>query len=115
MSGNKFAITPKLPAQLTGTAPIVVTKSGVAYNISFGAMTGSVSKRQFFGAVSTRYSMTTLFAAITANPESNVWWQFYGGSYIVPGDPIAALTQSTFSLTNAQMANLFALAETLPY
>lgn len=115
MSGSKFGVTPKLPAQLTGTYPIVVTKSGLSYNISFGSSADTVSKRQWFGAVATLYNMATLFAAITADPSQPVWWQFYGGSNVQPGDPLALQTQTTFSLSATQMTNLFNLAATLPY
>lgn len=117
MSGTKWGVTPKIPAQITGSYPIIVTKTGLSYNISFATVGTYVSKRQFFGAVSTLYSMTTLFASVTSNPEGAAWWQFYGGSFVQNSatDPIYALTKTTFSLSTAEMDNIFTVASGLPF
>jgi len=113
MSGVQFGVTPKLPAQITGVAPIVVTKSGLAYTISMGAPVGSVTKRQWFEAVASLYNMNTLFVAVSANANDPAWIQWYAGYYVAPADYIANLTQATFALTAAQMTTLFTLAGTL--
>ena len=115
MSGVPFAVTPKLPAMLTGTFPIIVTKSGLNYNISYNnTLPGSTTRRQFFEAVSTLYNMNTLYTAVNSNANDPSWIQFYTSNFIAPGDPLAVLTQATFSLSAVQMAALFNLAASLP-
>lgn len=114
MSGTVFAVQPTLPAQLTGTYPIVVTKTGLTYNIAWAmGSTGSVTKRQWFEAVATLYNMNTLYAAVMANAGDATWIQFQAGYTVEPGDLLATLTQTTFGLGAAQMSALFTLAVTL--
>ena len=115
MSGSTFAVTPKLPAQLIGISPIVVTKSGLSYTIALGSgATGAVTKAQWFEAVASLYNMNTLFAAVSVNANTAAWIQWYAGSTVAPNDAIALLTQTTFALNASQMSALFALAATLP-
>ena len=76
-------------------------------------VTGSVTRQQWFSAVSSLYNMSTLYQAVPADPNSATWIQFWAGSRVVPGDGLATLTQSTFSLNAAQMTALFAYAGTL--
>ena len=115
MSGSTFAVTPKLPAQLIGISPIVVTKSGLTYTIALGSgTTGAVTKAQWFEAVAQLYNMNTLFSAVSANANSAAWIQWYAGSSVSPGDAISTLTMATFALNTSQIAALFALAATLP-
>jgi len=113
MSGTQFAVTPKLPAQITGVAPIVVTKSGLAYTISLGAPVGSVTKRQWFSAVATLYNLNTVLAAVNANANDPAWIQWNAGYTVAPADYVANITQSSLALTSLQMTNLFTLAGTL--
>ena len=109
----KFGVTPQIPAQITGTYPIVVTKSGLAYNISFAyALDVTVTRRQWFLAVAQLYDMNTLYTAVSADMNDTASIQFYSGFGVAPGDPLANLTQATFSLSAAQMDALFALAAT---
>jgi hypothetical protein len=115
MSGATFSVTPKLPAQLIGVSPIVVTKNGLAYSISLGSGgVGTVTKAQWFEAVAQLYDMNALFAAVSANANLPAWIQWYAGTTVSPNDPIATLTQATFALSSPQIAALFALAATLP-
>jgi hypothetical protein len=116
MAGPPFAVTPQIPAQITGVYPIIVSKTGLAYTISFAAgLVGTVTKRQWFEAVATLYDMNTLFAAVNSDANDPAWMQFYGGYGVTnsPSDPLAALTKTTFALTDAQMDALFTLAMTL--
>jgi len=114
MSGTKFGVTPQLPAQLVGVYPIVIAKSGLAYTISFASgIIGTVTKKQWFEAVATLYNMNTLFTAVSADANDPAWIQFYGGYGVTSGDALSTLTQTTFSLTSAQLAALFTLAATL--
>ncbi len=111
---NQFAVTPKLPAQLTGTLPIIVTKTGLSYNISYSsAVAGSVTRRQMFDAVATLYNMNTLYAAVPMNANDPIWTEFWAGTMVAPGDTLALFIQTTFALTDAQMTTLFALAGTM--
>ena len=115
MSGSTFAVTPKLPAMLQGTFPIVVTKSGLSYTISYGgAPAGSVTLRQFISAVAILYNLNPLFAAINANANDASFIQFYTGGLVAPGDPIVVLATTVFALTAGQASALFTLAATLP-
>jgi hypothetical protein len=115
MSGSTFGVTPKLPAQLIGISPIIVTKSGLTYTISLGSgASGAVTKAQWFEAVASLYNMNTLFVAVSVNANSAAWIQWYAGTTVAPNDAIATLTQSTFALNSSQIAALFALAATLP-
>lgn len=111
MSGNKWGVSPKLPVTITGTSPIVVTKSGLSYNISYGAG-GSVTRRQWFLAVAQIYDMSTLLTAVNADPSDPVWAQFNAGTVVLPGDVLADFTQTTFGLNDVQMQQLFAVAIT---
>ena len=115
MSGSQFAVTPKLPATLIGVSPITVTKSGLTYTISFvtGGV-GTVTRRQFFEAVAALYNMNTLFTAVSADANNAAWIEFYTSFSVAPGDPLALLTQSTFSLSSIQMNALFVYAATQP-
>lgn len=114
MSGISFAVTPSLPATLTGVYPIVVTKSGLSYTISLGGgSSGAVTRRQWFEAVAQLYNMNTLYTSISANANDPAWIEFYTAYSVVPGDTLALFTQATFALTSVQMNALFALAATL--
>ena len=115
MSGSTFAVTPKLPAQLIGIPPIIVTKNGLSYTIALGSgAPGAVTKAQWFEAVASLYNMNSLFAAVSVNANTAAWIQWYAGSTVAPNDAIALLTQTTFALNASQMSALFALAATLP-
>jgi len=115
MSGSTFAVTPKLPAQLIGISPIVVTKSGLSYTIALGSgAAGSVTKAQWFEAVASLYNMNALFTAVSVNANSAAWIQWYTDSTVAPNDAISMLTAATFALNTSQVAALFALAATLP-
>jgi hypothetical protein len=114
MSGTQFAVQPTLPAQLTGVYPIVVTKSGLAYTISYGTgVAGTVTRKQWFEAVAALYNMNTLYAAVNADQNNSATIQYYSGYGVAPGDALALLTQSTFSLNATQMSALFTYAGTL--
>lgn len=116
MSGTRFGVTPQLPAQITGVYPIVVTKAGLAYTISFGyaPLAATVTRRQWFSAVAQLYNMNTLATAVNADMNDAAAIQYYAGYGVTPGDDLAILTQSTFALTDAQMEALFTLAATKP-
>jgi hypothetical protein len=114
MSGFHFAVTPTIPAQITGVYPIVVTKSGLAYQISFAYTTGTVTRRQWFAAVAQLYNMNTLATAVNADMNDPASIQYYAGYGVASGDALATLTKSTFALTDAQMEALFTLAATKP-
>lgn len=114
MSGIKFGVSPQIPSQITGVYPIVVTKSGLSYIISYGSgLAGTVTRRQWFEAVATLYNMNTLFAAVSADANNAAWIQFYAGYGVTSGDALSTLTQTTFGLTSTQLSALFTLAATL--
>ncbi len=113
MSGIKFGVTPQVPAQITGLYPIVVTKNGLAYSISFGYATGTVTRRQWFEAVAQLYNMNTLYAAVVADWNNAATIQFFAGYGVTPGDDLATFTQTALALTSGQIDALFALAATL--
>lgn len=115
MSGQVFSVVPRLPAQLTGTYPIVVTKSGLAYNISLAAAVNPyVTRRQWFSAIAAFYDMNTVYLAVPANPNSQAWIDFWSASNVVPGESLAVLTKTALGLSDAQLAALFTYAATLP-
>lgn len=115
MSGQVFSVVPRLPAQLTGTYPIIVTKSGLAYNISLAATTNAyVTRRQWFEAIAILYDMNTLYLAVVADANNPVWIDFWSITYVVPGDALSAFTQTVFGLSDAQLAAVFTLAATQP-
>jgi hypothetical protein len=114
MTGFPFAVTPTIPAQITGVYPIVVNKSGLAYQISFGYQTGTVTRRQWFAAVAQLYNMNTLATAVNADMNDPASIQYYAGYGVSPADDLANLTQTTFALTDVQMEALFTLAATKP-
>jgi hypothetical protein len=114
MAGSPFGVMPQIPAQITGTYPIVVTKSGLAYNISYGSgVAGTVTRRQWFEAVAALYNMNTLFAAVAADMNDPATIQFYAGYGVTSGDALFNLTQTTFVLNATQMAALLAYAANL--
>ena len=67
----------------------------------------TVTRQQFFTAVAQLANMSTLYAAIDADPGSAVWIEFYSAAYVVRGDPLSNLTQSVFGWSDAQMDTLF--------
>jgi hypothetical protein len=114
MAGSPFGVQPQIPAQITGVYPIVVTKSGLAYQIAYGVgQAGTVTRRQWFEAIATLYNMNTLFAAVAADMNDPATIQFYAGYGVTSGDDLSNLTQTTFALNATQLAALFTLAATL--
>lgn len=115
MAGSSFGVTPQIPAQITGTYPITVTKTGLAYNIAYGTgVTGTVTRRQWFEAITASgYNMNTLYAAVVADWNDAATQQFFAGYGVTSGDDLSNLTQSTFALNATQLAALFTLAVTL--
>jgi hypothetical protein len=114
MSGTSFAVQPTLPAQLTGVYPIVITKAGLSYTISYAAgVPGTVTRRQWLSAVAALYNGNTLFASINANANDPAFIQYYAGYGVAPGDVLALKTQTVFGLTAIQMSALFTYAATL--
>jgi hypothetical protein len=113
MSGNVFSVSPQVPAEITGVYPIVVTKSGLAYEIAYGTgVSGTVTRRQWFSAVAISYNMNTLFAAVAADMNDPATIQFYAGYGVTTGDALSNLTQTTFGLSATQLAALYTLAAT---
>ena len=114
MAGSPFGVQPQIPAQITGTYPIVVTKSGLAINIAYGTgVAGTVTRRQWFEAVAALYNMNTLFAAVAADMNDPATIQFYAGYGVTTGDALYLLTQTTFALNVTQMSALLAYAANL--
>ncbi len=113
MSGTRFGVTPQLPAQITGVYPIVVSKSGLAYTISFGYAVGTVTRRQWFEAVAQLYNMNTLATSINADMNVPASIQYYAGYGVTPGDALAVFTKAALGLNDAQVSALFTLAATL--
>ena len=114
MAGSTFGVMPQIPAQITGVYPIVVTKSGLAYQIAYGtSVAGTVTRRQWFEAVATLYNMNTLYAAVAADWNNAASIQFYAGYGVTSGDALSNLTQTTFALTATQLSALFTLAASL--
>jgi hypothetical protein len=113
MSGTRFGVTPQLPAQITGIYPIVVSKAGLAYTISFGYDVGTVTRRQWFEAVAQLYNMNTLATSVNADMNNAASIQYYAGYGVTPGDALSALTKTSLGLNDAQLSALFTLAATL--
>lgn len=74
----------------------------------------TVSRQQYFAAVSQLGNMDTLFAAVPADANDPLWIAFNSATTVTQGDALAVFTQSTFGWTDAQMQTLFEQAQSQP-
>lgn len=115
MSGNQFAVIPRFPAQVTGVAPIVVTKAGLTYTISFNQLVGTLAVPQIKQQLVAIGQFDTIAAAIPGDPKSavNEIWAGNGPTQIT--GPLLALIYATLGYNAGQQATFNAAAALFPY
>lgn len=74
----------------------------------------TVTRQQYFTALSQLGDMNLLFQAVPADAETPEWIQFWTAEYVTSGDALAALTQSALGWTDGQMIALFNAAQNVP-
>ena len=74
----------------------------------------TVTRQQYFTALSQLGDMNLLFQAVPADAETDEWIEFWTAEYISSGDPLAVLTQSSQGWTDGQMIALFNAALNVP-
>lgn len=77
-------------------------------------MTTTVTRQQYFTAVSQLGNMDTLYQSLTMNTNDPAWIEFWSASYITLGDALSNATQSAFGWTGSQMVALFNAAGAVP-
>lgn len=92
MAGVQLKVLPRFPAQVTGTLPIVVTKTGLTYNISYSQPAGVISVTQVKRQLVVLGLFDTAAAAIPGNPQDpiNMAWSS-GGSTQTTGPMMTAI------------------------
>lgn len=77
-------------------------------------MAATVFREQFLGALAQQADLNLLYQAIPASADDPVWIEFHSAQLVARDDALAALTQSTYAYTDAQMDALFATATGIP-
>jgi hypothetical protein len=77
-------------------------------------MTATVTRRQFFTAVSQQSGMNTLYQDVHADADYPDWIEFNAAKLVQVGDPLYVQTQLALGYTSAQMQTLFDLAVQVP-
>lgn len=77
-------------------------------------MTTTVTRQQYFTAVTQLADMNTLYQNMTANTNDLTWIEFWAAPYVEQGDPLYVQTQMALGYTSAQMQALFNLAAQVP-
>lgn len=115
MSGIQFKALPQFPAQVLGIPPIVVTKSGLTYTLSYNALVASLSVVQVKQQLNVLGLFNTVNAAIPVSVTSNVNQAWNSGGFTQIGGPLLTFIFTTISYNAAQQATFNAAAAVLPY
>jgi hypothetical protein len=115
MSGNLFKALPQFPAQVSGIAPIVVTKSGLTYTISYSAAAGQLSVVQIKQQLVAISQFDTILATIPGDPKSAVKQIWDGNGSTQLSGPLLASIFTTLGYNAAQQVTFLAAAALFPY
>jgi len=74
----------------------------------------TVTRQQFFTAVSQQTAMNNLYQGINADANYPDWIEFNAAKYVSRGDALYNQTQMALGYTSAQMQTLFDLAVQVP-
>jgi hypothetical protein len=102
MAGPSFGVTPKLPAMLTGTSPIRVTKSGLSYNISFE---GAITPMSLTQTTVTLAPNTATTIADANNSRKWIGWQNIGLNPATVAPGASVLIGSGFNVDPSSSSN----------
>lgn len=111
MSGVALKVLPIFPAQVTGVAPIVVTKSGLSYVISFNQLVANLAVSQIKQKLVADGTFDTVLNSIPSSPSNTVNGIWTGGGFTQPNGPLLTAIFTTLGLNAAQQAAFIAAAE----
>lgn len=74
----------------------------------------TVTRQQYFTAVSQLGSMDTLYQNLTINTNDPAWIEFWAASNVTLNDALSQATQTAFGWSSAQMVTLFNTAAGIP-
>ncbi len=77
-------------------------------------MITTVTRQQYFTAVSQIVGMNTLYQGLTITTDDPAWVEFWSAKYIQQDDPVYVQTQLALGFTSAQMLALFDAAVQVP-
>jgi hypothetical protein len=115
MSGVQLKVLPQFPAQVSGIAPIVVTKVGLTYTISYNPLTATLAVSQIKQQLVANGQFDTILATIPGSPSSTVNMIWTGGGFTQTNGPLLASIFATLGYNAAQQAAFLAAAALFPY
>jgi len=77
-------------------------------------MPATVTRQQFFTAASQLGDVNDIYTALSAEPGSAAWIEFYSGEFVEYNDPLSLVTQAAYGFTDTQMVGLFNTASVSP-
>jgi hypothetical protein len=115
MSNIQLKVLPQFPAQVTGVAPIVVTKAGLTYTISYNALVSQLAVSQIKQQLVAIAQFDTVLASIPGDPKSSVNQVWTGGGFTQITGPLLASIFATLGYNAAQQTAFIAAAALYPY
>ena len=115
MSNIQLKVLPQFPAQVRGVAPIVVTKSGLTYTISYNALVSQLAVSQIKQQLVAISQFDTILATIPADPKSAVMEIWTGGGFTQIAGPLLTSIFATLGYNASQQATFIAAAALFPY
>ncbi len=115
MSNIQLKVLPQFPAQVSGVAPIVVTKSGLTYTISYSAAAGQLAVSQIKQQLIAISQFDAILATIPADPKSTVNQIWTGGGMTQITGPLLTSIFATLGYSAAQQTTFNAAAALFPF
>lgn len=115
MSGVQLKVLPQFPAQVTGVAPIVVTKTGLSYTISFNQLVASLAVAQVKQKLVADGTFDTVLNSISGDPRTAVNQVWTSGGFTQTGGPLLTAIFTTLALNASQQAAFIAAAALYTY
>ena len=115
MSGNLLKTLPQFPAQVIGVAPIVITKAGLTYTISYNALTSQFAVAQIKRQLVAIGQFDTIAALVPGDPKDAVNQVWTGGGFTQVTGPLIPFVFSTLGYNAGQQATFLAAAALFPY
>jgi hypothetical protein len=115
MSNIQLKVLPAFPAQVSGVAPIVVTKSGLTYTIGYSAALGQLSVVQIKQQLVAITQFDTILATIPGDPKSAVKQIWDGNGFTQLTGPLLTSIYATLGYSPAQQATFNAAAALFSY
>lgn len=102
--------------RLTDAVNQIILDFNAALTSNFGGAGafGIVTRRQLFSALGAVNSLSTVYQAVNANPNSQQWSDFNASTVVTLNGTLANFVQSTLGYSAGQMVSLWTTAATYP-